>query len=144
MIWSVRIIGGWSLGREAMGFGDVTLLAMIGTFLGWQACLLVFFLAPFAGIVIGVGGVSASGGQGITASLLGQSVSVGGGQAQSTLGTSTTASSTSQAAAQTANTDAKEQVASNAADEDDKKKKKGNGPALARRVGRVTVILPKS
>jgi len=29
-------------------------------------------------------------------------------------------------------------------DDDDKKKKKGNGPALVRRVGRVTVILPKS
>jgi leader peptidase (prepilin peptidase)/N-methyltransferase len=55
MIWAVRIVGGWSLGREAMGFGDVTLLAMIGAFLGWQACLLVFFLAPFAGLVIGVG-----------------------------------------------------------------------------------------
>ena len=55
MIWSVRIVGGWSLGREAMGFGDVTLLAMIGAFLGWQACLLVFFLAPFAGLVIGIG-----------------------------------------------------------------------------------------
>src|SRR5262249_14497131 len=39
-----------------------------------------------AGVVIGVGGVQASGGQGITATLLGQSVSVGGGQAQSTLG----------------------------------------------------------
>lgn len=55
MIWAVRIVGGWSLGREAMGFGDVTLLAMIGAFLGWQVCLLVFFLAPFAGLVIGIG-----------------------------------------------------------------------------------------
>lgn len=55
MIWAVRIVGGWALGREAMGFGDVTLLAMIGAFLGWQACLLVFFLAPFAGLVIGAG-----------------------------------------------------------------------------------------
>jgi Flp pilus assembly protein protease CpaA len=37
-----------------MGFGDVTLMAMIGAGLGWQAGLLIFFLAPFAGIVIGV------------------------------------------------------------------------------------------
>ena len=37
-----------------MGFGDVTLMAMIGAFLGWQAGLLVFFLAPFAGIVLGL------------------------------------------------------------------------------------------
>jgi prepilin signal peptidase PulO-like enzyme (type II secretory pathway) len=52
LIWAVRIIGHATLGREAMGFGDVTLMAMIGTFLGWQACLIVFFLAPFAGLVI--------------------------------------------------------------------------------------------
>jgi len=53
LVWSVRIIGAAVLRREAMGFGDVTLMAMIGAFLGWQACLLIFFLAPFAGLVIG-------------------------------------------------------------------------------------------
>ncbi len=37
-----------------MGFGDVTLMAMIGAFLGWQPCLVIFFLAPFAGLVVGV------------------------------------------------------------------------------------------
>ncbi len=40
--------------REAMGFGDVTLMAMIGAFVGWQAALVIFFLAPFAGLAIGV------------------------------------------------------------------------------------------
>jgi leader peptidase (prepilin peptidase) / N-methyltransferase len=30
-------------------------LAMVGAFLGWQAAIVVFFLAPLAGIVIGVG-----------------------------------------------------------------------------------------
>jgi prepilin signal peptidase PulO-like enzyme (type II secretory pathway) len=53
LVWMVRIIGAAVLRREAMGFGDVTLMAMIGAFLGWQACLLIFFLAPFAGLVIG-------------------------------------------------------------------------------------------
>ncbi len=53
MVWIVRIVGRVVMGREAMGFGDVTLMAMIGATLGWQACLYVFFLAPVAGAVIG-------------------------------------------------------------------------------------------
>lgn len=54
IVWAVRVIGTRALGREAMGFGDVTLMGMIGTYLGWQACLVVFFLAPFAGLLCGV------------------------------------------------------------------------------------------
>jgi leader peptidase (prepilin peptidase)/N-methyltransferase len=54
IVWAVRLIGTAALKREAMGFGDVTLMMMIGTFLGWQACLLVFFLAPFAGLAVGL------------------------------------------------------------------------------------------
>jgi prepilin signal peptidase PulO-like enzyme (type II secretory pathway) len=53
-IWIIRVIGAAALKREAMGFGDVTLMAMIGAFLGWQAVLPVFFLAPAVGAVIGV------------------------------------------------------------------------------------------
>jgi leader peptidase (prepilin peptidase) / N-methyltransferase len=54
LVWAVRVVCSAVLHREAMGFGDVTLMAMIGAFLGWQPCLIVFFLAPFAGLVIGV------------------------------------------------------------------------------------------
>jgi prepilin signal peptidase PulO-like enzyme (type II secretory pathway) len=54
LIWSVRIVGSAVLGREAMGFGDVTLMMMIGTILGWQACVFIFFLAPIAGVLIGI------------------------------------------------------------------------------------------
>jgi prepilin signal peptidase PulO-like enzyme (type II secretory pathway) len=54
IVWAVRVIGTRALGREAMGFGDVTLMAMIGAFFGWQASLWVFFLAPFAGLLIGI------------------------------------------------------------------------------------------
>jgi len=52
LIWGVRIVGGHALRTEAMGFGDVTLMAMIGAFLGWQCALLVFFVAPFTALLI--------------------------------------------------------------------------------------------
>ncbi len=55
IIWVVRIIGRWALGKEAMGFGDVTLMSMIGAVTGWQAILPIFFIAPVAGIVLGMG-----------------------------------------------------------------------------------------
>lgn len=45
LIWSIRIIGTYALQKEAMGFGDVTLMAMIGAFLGWQATLIAFVYA---------------------------------------------------------------------------------------------------
>jgi leader peptidase (prepilin peptidase)/N-methyltransferase len=38
----------------SMGGGDVKLLAMIGSFMGWKMALLTFFLAPFLGIVVGI------------------------------------------------------------------------------------------
>lgn len=52
VIWAIRIVATWALNMEAMGFGDVTLMAMIGAFIGWQAALIAFFLSPFAAIVI--------------------------------------------------------------------------------------------
>jgi prepilin signal peptidase PulO-like enzyme (type II secretory pathway) len=54
IIWAVRLIGYAVLRREAMGFGDVTLMAMIGAFCGWQICLIVFLLAPLVGVVVAV------------------------------------------------------------------------------------------
>jgi leader peptidase (prepilin peptidase)/N-methyltransferase len=52
--WLVRWISRLALGAEALGFGDVTLMAMIGSFLGWQPMVFVFLLAPVCGIVIAV------------------------------------------------------------------------------------------
>jgi leader peptidase (prepilin peptidase)/N-methyltransferase len=46
----VRVAGSAALRREAMGFGDVTLMGMIGAFLGWQAAVLTFFAGAFFGL----------------------------------------------------------------------------------------------
>ena len=54
LIWSVRLVGGSALGVEAMGFGDVILLGALGSFIGWQGVVVVFFLAPFFGLVFGL------------------------------------------------------------------------------------------
>lgn len=54
IVWAVRVIGSATLKKEAMGFGDVTLMMMIGALVGWQAALVIFFLAPLAGVVLGV------------------------------------------------------------------------------------------
>ena len=45
-VWIVRIVGQWTLKQEAMGFGDVVLMGMIGSVLGWQPVLVVFIVAP--------------------------------------------------------------------------------------------------
>lgn len=45
-VWLVRIAGFWILRQEAMGFGDVVLMAMVGAVIGWQPVIAVFFLAP--------------------------------------------------------------------------------------------------
>lgn len=51
MIWGIRAGASWAMGREAMGMGDVTLMAMIGTWLGWQPCMLVLYGTVFVGLV---------------------------------------------------------------------------------------------
>lgn len=61
LIWTVRVVGQVSLGKEAMGFGDVTLMSMIGAFVGWQACGLIFFMAPLAAIAFALGQTLLSG-----------------------------------------------------------------------------------
>ncbi len=53
-MWILRLAAQFSMDREAMGFGDVLLMAMFGAFLGWQPCVVLFFLAPFAGLFLAV------------------------------------------------------------------------------------------
>lgn len=54
MTSAVRFTSRLVLGQEAMGFGDVTLMAMIGSFLGWQPTLCACVLAPLCGVVIAI------------------------------------------------------------------------------------------
>jgi leader peptidase (prepilin peptidase) / N-methyltransferase len=49
--WAARVSASYGYGMEALGFGDVTLMAMIGAYIGWQPSLAVFFLAPFVAMV---------------------------------------------------------------------------------------------
>ena len=49
--WAVRLSASYGLGVEALGFGDVTLMAMIGSYIGWQPSLIVFFLAPILALL---------------------------------------------------------------------------------------------
>ncbi len=53
-IYLMGLMGEWIFKKEAMGGGDVKLLAMVGAFLGWKYALLTFFLAPFFGAIVGI------------------------------------------------------------------------------------------
>jgi leader peptidase (prepilin peptidase) / N-methyltransferase len=47
---AIRVAGTAVFRREAMGFGDVTLMGMIGAFLGWQPVVLTIFAGAFFGL----------------------------------------------------------------------------------------------
>lgn len=53
-IYLLGLLGSAIFKKEAMGGGDVKLLAFIGAFLGFKFTLLTFFLAPIFGSVVGV------------------------------------------------------------------------------------------
>jgi leader peptidase (prepilin peptidase)/N-methyltransferase len=57
-IWLTRIFGTLAFGREAMGLGDVHLMAAAGAVIGWRDGLLVYLAAPF----IALAWVAVSGG----------------------------------------------------------------------------------
>lgn len=53
-VWVVRQIGFFVLKEEAMGDGDVILMGMIGSVIGWQPVLAVFMFAPMLAIVFAI------------------------------------------------------------------------------------------
>jgi leader peptidase (prepilin peptidase)/N-methyltransferase len=49
ILW-MAILGELAFRREAMGFGDVKLLGMIGAFIGWQGAVFSIFAGAFIGV----------------------------------------------------------------------------------------------
>ena len=54
LIWFARILGTLLLGRVAMGLGDVHLMFGVGAIIGAGPSAVAFFLAPFAGLAVGL------------------------------------------------------------------------------------------
>ena len=54
LTWIVRRMSHAILGHPALGLGDVTLMAMIGAYIGWQPTLCVLAIAPLTSVVAGV------------------------------------------------------------------------------------------
>lgn len=50
-VWIIRWIAGLAIGMEALGFGDVTLMAMVGAYVGWQPTTIAFFLSPMIALM---------------------------------------------------------------------------------------------
>jgi leader peptidase (prepilin peptidase)/N-methyltransferase len=50
VVWATRILGSLAFGKEAMGLGDVHLMAAVGAVLGWASPTIAFFVAPFIGL----------------------------------------------------------------------------------------------
>lgn len=53
-IYLMGFLGEMAFKKEAMGGGDVKLMAMIGSFIGWKWVLLTFFVAPVFGSIAGI------------------------------------------------------------------------------------------
>lgn len=54
LIWLTGRLGKAVFRKEAMGGGDVKLMAAFGAMLGWKAAVYIFFLAPIVGSIVGI------------------------------------------------------------------------------------------
>lgn len=52
ILWLVGLAGTWAFKEEAMGGGDIKMMAMVGAFVGWQGVLLTIFLGALAGTIV--------------------------------------------------------------------------------------------
>ncbi|MEO1534911.1 MAG: prepilin peptidase [Planctomycetota bacterium] len=56
VVWGVRIFGSLAFGKEAMGLGDVHVLAAVGACMGWPDAVMTFFAAVVVGLVSAIAG----------------------------------------------------------------------------------------
>lgn len=52
LLWIVAFLGSKAFGKDAMGGGDIKMMAMIGAFLGWRGVLLTLFLGAVCGTLV--------------------------------------------------------------------------------------------
>jgi leader peptidase (prepilin peptidase)/N-methyltransferase len=52
LLFAVARAGQWAFKEEAMGGGDIKMMAMVGSFLGWKGVLLTVFLGALLGSLI--------------------------------------------------------------------------------------------
>ncbi len=52
LLWLVGTAGTWVFKEDAMGGGDIKMMAMVGAFVGWQGVLLTIFLGALAGSLV--------------------------------------------------------------------------------------------
>jgi leader peptidase (prepilin peptidase)/N-methyltransferase len=52
LMWAAGVAGKWWAKRDAMGGGDLKMMAMVGSFLGWRGVLLTLFLGSLVGTLV--------------------------------------------------------------------------------------------
>ena len=52
LLWGVAQAGAWVFKEEAMGGGDIKMMAMVGSFVGWRGVLLTVFAGAALGSLI--------------------------------------------------------------------------------------------
>jgi leader peptidase (prepilin peptidase)/N-methyltransferase len=52
LLWAIAVLGEWVFKEEAMGGGDIKMMAMVGAFVGWRGVLLTVFVGALLGTLI--------------------------------------------------------------------------------------------